>query len=280
MKLSIASDLHLEFSSIDLYNTQNSDVLVLAGDILIAQLLHQYPVTYEGVKGDNYCTAQMYRSFLKTISEQFKHIIYVAGNHEFYHGKFYKTIDYLKDECSKYNNIHFLEQDSIEIDNVVFIGATCWTDCNNRDPLTVYQIKSMMSDYLCIRNDLENYRKLNPEDTIKRHSQTISYFKNKIAEVKKNNSNTKIVIVTHHAPSFTSIHPNYKNDYIMNGGYFSDLSPIMLDNPEIVLWVHGHVHHQSTYNIGNCQIICNPRGYHSKTYNETTNWDQSFSIEI
>ena len=37
MKLYVTSDLHLEFGDLDLVNTDNVDVLILSGDILVAQ---------------------------------------------------------------------------------------------------------------------------------------------------------------------------------------------------------------------------------------------------
>lgn len=43
MKIALASDLHLEFGDIHLTNDQGADVLLLAGDIMIAQDLHDHP---------------------------------------------------------------------------------------------------------------------------------------------------------------------------------------------------------------------------------------------
>jgi uncharacterized protein RhaS with RHS repeats len=66
----------------------------------------------------------------------------------------------------------------------------------------------------------------------------------------------------------------------MNGGYYSDLSEFILDHPEIVLWTHGHMHHTFDYNIGDCRIVCNPRGYENSKYKEYTGWDPNLVIEI
>lgn len=41
MKLSIASDLHLEFGEISLENKDESSILVLAGDIMVASDLNK-----------------------------------------------------------------------------------------------------------------------------------------------------------------------------------------------------------------------------------------------
>jgi len=37
MKIAICSDLHLEFGTISLENTENADVLILSGDICVAK---------------------------------------------------------------------------------------------------------------------------------------------------------------------------------------------------------------------------------------------------
>jgi hypothetical protein len=58
-----------------------------------------------------------------------------------------------------------------------------------------------------------------------------------------------------------STHPRYASDYLMNGGYRSDLSELILDNPQIVLWTHGHMHDPFDYMIGTTRVVCNPRGY-------------------
>ena len=43
MKIKLVSDLHLEFSDINITNDDNCDVLILGGDICIAQDLHDHP---------------------------------------------------------------------------------------------------------------------------------------------------------------------------------------------------------------------------------------------
>ena len=69
------------------------------------------------------------------------------------------------------------------------------------------------------------------------------------------------MVVGHHAPSSLSVHERFVRDTIMNGGYYSDLSEFILDNPKIVLWTHGHMHDPCDYMIGDTRVICHPRGY-------------------
>jgi len=79
-----------------------------------------------------------------------------------------------------------------------------------------------------------------------------------------------IVFAGHHSPSKLSTHPKYQNEYLMNGGYSSDLSEFILDHPEIKLWTHGHTHDPFDYMVGETRVVCNPRGY--------AGWDEQADV--
>jgi predicted phosphodiesterase len=265
MKIALCSDLHLEFDDIILKNDENAELLILSGDIMIAEDLHNHPETSYGMYsnvnledlGRRQLTALRFRDFLSRCSFQFPHVIYIAGNHEFYHGRWNASLQHLRDECAKFPNVYFLENDLKVINDITFIGATLWTDCNKGDPLTLHALTDMMNDYRIIRNDEKGFTKLRPAQTMYRHWQTMSYFKNVLEDRK----DQKCVIVGHHTPSHQSIHERYKKDQLMNGGYHSDLSEFILDHPQIALWTHGHTHEPFDYMIGTTRIVCNPRGY-------------------
>jgi hypothetical protein len=267
MKLALASDLHLEFGDINLTNDEGADVLILSGDILIAQDLHDHPESPSAIDqammangqglGRRQLTAQRFRDFLKRCSFQFPHVVYIAGNHEFYHGKFHASLDDLYNECSRFPNVYFMENDTRKIGDYTFIGCTLWTDMNKYDPLTLHAVADMMNDYRIIREDSKGYTKLRPAHTAARHRHSVEY----IRTVIEGKFDEKFVVVGHMSPSKMSIHPNYRDDTIMNGAYASDLSEFILEHPQIKLWTHGHTHHNFDYMIGSCRIVCNPRGY-------------------
>lgn len=266
MKIALASDLHLEFQDIELFNTEGAEVLILSGDIMVVEDLHMHPdiaptVTSPYASYINLGTRQMsamrFRGFLERVSKEFPHVVYVMGNHEFYHGKWVQHIQVLRDECKKFNNIHLLEMDTVKINDVVFVGGTLWTDMNKGEPLTLHAVRDMMNDFSIIRNDQFGYRKLSPHDTVIRHVATKQY----IDLVLSDNKDKKCVVVGHHAPTYLSIHDDYKNAQLMNGAYASDLSEFILDRPQIKLWTHGHTHNVFDYMVGDTRVVCNPRGY-------------------
>ncbi len=89
------------------------------------------------------------------------------------------------------------------------------------------------------------------------------------------------MVVGHHSPSFQSVADAYKSEYLMNGAYHSSLEEVILDRPQIKLWTHGHTHHPFDYVIGECRVVCNPRGYHQEYgFSEDTGWDPEKVVEV
>lgn len=205
--------------------------------------------------GDRQKEAIKYRNFLERASVQFKHVIMIAGNHEFYHGRWYQALDTLRNECNQFHNVYFLEDQVKEIDGVLFVGSTLWTDMNKNDWHTKYQVKHGMSDFKIIKNDKNNFHNLHPDDVIVRHTKSLEFIKNTVA-----NTSKKIVVVTHHAPSDMSVADCYKGDILMNGAYRSNLEEFIMDS-NITLWCCGHTHWRHMYYLNETLVVCNPRGY-------------------
>jgi predicted phosphodiesterase len=244
MKIALCSDIHLEFGSLPIQNTEGADVLLLAGDICTASGFSKFP------------QKDVYHKFFSQASEQFKDVIYIMGNHEHYHGDFAKTYETLQNELSPYQNIRLLEKEVYVPNDVVFIGLTLWTDFNKEDVISMNVAERNMNDYRVIKNS-KTSKRLNSNDTLLDHKQAL----NKIDEICKQHTDLPIVIVGHHSPSKKSTKPQYENDVHLNGAYSSSLEEFILDRPNIKLWVHGHTHHEFDYMIGETRVVCNPRGY-------------------
>ena len=267
MKIHVISDLHLEFAPLEL---PGGDLLILAGDVCEAKnfnLNHYDPgVVWNDydpqIKSGNDRRRHNCVKFFMNELPKYRQVLYVLGNHEHYGEKLHKTRELIESRLIKagLNNVIILEDEHIEIDGVVFVGSTLWTDCNKGDPLTVHSLRNSMNDYRCITylyRDSNAYNKLRPEVTHRIHMLSKEY----IAKTLKDNADKPAVVITHHAPSHLSIAPEFAGDYQMNGGFVSDLSNLILDNPNIKLWVHGHTHSQFDYMIGDTRVFCNPRGY-------------------
>lgn len=282
MKIQLMSDLHLEFRELELVNHSGADVLVLSGDICTAQDLHDHPASSfdpwsPGAMEDlkrQLGKADRFRTFFKSVCTQYKDVIYIMGNHEHYHGKFDRSADYLREEFNKMNltNIHLLDNNTKLIGDVHFIGGTLWTDMNNHDALTLYHIEHMMNDFRIIRIAKENFKKFLPKRAVVEHIKTKQYIQTVLQGLPED---AKVVVCSHHAPTFLSIGEQYKDDTLMNGGYASDLSEFILDHPKIKVWTHGHMHQKFDYMMGDTRVVCNPRGYPGEI-----EFDDNFTFEV
>jgi len=274
MRVNVISDLHLEFGDLEL---PGGDVLILSGDACESRTLRKYRYDPVNLLGESVNGKRLDRAarFFNEEVTKYRQCIYVMGNHEHYHGKYHKTWHELIAEVP--DNVAVLEQQHLEIDGVLFLGATLWTSCNKGDPMTHMVLKNGMNDYRAITyhdRARDVYRKLNPEDTQDEYGKTVQYFRTMC----QRNRDKKIVVCTHHAPSFQSVHEHYRHEREMNGGYASSLEDFILDHPQIKFWTHGHMHDPSDYMIGDCRVICNPRGYHgyeqrAKKFDPTVGFD-------
>jgi Icc-related predicted phosphoesterase len=290
MKIAITSDVHLEFGDLDIQNDQDADVLILSGDICVASDLDMWD-RRQSEMGFARRRSEMFHEFFRRCAERFPHVIYVAGNHEHYHGDFATTVPDIKVKLAYIKNLHVLEREIKIIDDVTFIGGTLWTDMNNGDALTLFHMRKMMNDFVCVKNSqrpvyrtVPLYQKdehgqyvedeqgnktqisvkkkqeasrFSPEDAVDEHTKTKGY----IQHIVEGRFDDKFVVVGHHSPSRMSTHPRYAHDTIMNGGYSSNMEEFIMDHPQIRLWTHGHTHDDFDYMIGTTRVVCNPRGY-------------------
>ena len=269
MKIALASDVHLEFGDLDIVNTDNAEVLILSGDICVAADLDMRD-RRQTEMGFARARSERFHDFFERCTENFSHVIYVMGNHEYYHSDFATALGDMRRKLAHLPNLYVMERDVKVIGDVTFIGGTLWTDMNNQDSLTLYHMRTMMNDFRVIVNSTTpvNFRteagefrtrvgKFSPEDAVSEHVKMKQY----IQSVVEGNHDTKYVVVGHHSPSRQSTHEMYANDTVMNGGYSSDLDEFIEDHPQIRLWTHGHTHHPFDYQIGQTRVVCNPRGY-------------------
>lgn len=256
MKLRIMSDLHLEFMNsmhdfeISALPDDNVTVLILAGDVHLGRHL---PAVFD------------------MFADQFKAIVFVYGNHEFYGGnmpaiplKVQKGIEHL-------SNVFVLDDDTVEIDGVHFVGSTLWTDMDNHNQVVMWDAQMSINDYKRIRTGPSHEpwrRKLRVVETTALHIQHRIFMFEAITRLKE--AGETVVAISHHLPSYQCIHGNYRGSSL-NGAYASELFEYVADSKPN-LWVHGHVHESNDFMLtDDTRLICNPRGYWPSDMNENFN---------
>ena len=239
----ILSDAHLEFGSAQFPRiSKEADIIILAGDIDI--------------------TPAASKHFFKWIRQKTKApIVYVLGNHEYYYQTYPTVLQAYKDISKQVSNVYVLEQDTVILKNVRFLGTTLWTWLSSG--LGKY-IEKNLNDYNKIRVKNTNSKSRKPnrslvyQDVADAWVKAKNWLTNQLAE----EFDGPTIIVTHHAPSERSVTPEFYND-LLNEAYFSNLEPL-IQQYQPSLWVHGHMHDMRTYNIDKTLVICNPRGYPSQ----------------
>ena len=255
MKIRIFSDIHNEFGKfiIPPMPDDKDTVLVLAGDVDAG---NHVPRLVE---------------YLKECSTMFRHVIFVPGNHEYYHGVMETVFNDLLFGCSLQTNIHIMDCSDICIDDTYFIGATLWTDFENGNPMAMEYARRNMTDFEIIHVEDEHARYgsrvVTPYDVLILHNLSKDYIFKRINYRK--DICDKIVVVSHHCPSYQSVPDIFKGNRL-NGAFASSLDYDIL-NTEPDVWIHGHTHTSFDYQIGKTRVICNPRGYHGYELNKGFN---------
>lgn len=221
MKVSIYSDLHLEFyrgqgRSIVDNLPGDADVCILAGDITVGEDIPQV---------------------LEWFCDKYEHVIYVHGNHEFYGANRPAIIELTEEAVEDNPNLYWLNRSSVEIEGRRFLGSTLWF---KEDPLAPHH---HMTDFSVIM-DFKSW-------VYEENRLDIEYFLNNVQEGD--------IVVTHHLPSKRSVAPQYA-DSPLNSFFLCNLEGL-IQHQQPAYWFHGHTHSSFDYKIGKSRVVCNPLGY-------------------
>lgn len=242
-KLTIAygSDLHLsprdeERCRRALAFPEEVDVIVLAGDI--AERMHASFYTFE--LADQYPNA---------------HIVWVAGNHEHYNSNIDEQIRRYREVCSDHERIHFLENDSIEIAGIKFVGCTLWTDFSilGETKLAMEIAERGINDFALI--ETRNGDQFAPRDAINRFNESCGYLKQQLS----NSNPERTVIITHFSPGFETRNQLFPADAIT--AYFQANVGHLIDKHQPAAWIYGHNHYSNQLQRGRTRIVSNQLGY-------------------
>lgn len=245
MRIRVISDIHIDINKNDkLYNFED-DFVVCCGDI----------------SGDRISTAEW-------IQNNMKKGIAIGGNHLGYNEiSFDKkdsltySIQYLREKF-KNSPVYFLENQTIEIENVIFIGCILFTDFKlfNNEEICKMIAHRGLNDFRYVKIIKNNEIKtISTTDQQLLHKESRDF----IEQVCSNNRNKKIVVISHHAPSYKSVPAQYKNS-MLSAAFASNLEDIIEKYDNLKLWCHGHMHENCDYTLYGTRIICNPRGYYTE----------------
>jgi len=274
VNIQLLSDLHLEshphFAAQPL---AGADVLVLAGDIGSYQ--QDSALTRLGVPDFG----------LARFSPRPVHeggagwptpVFFVPGNHEYDGLEFDEAHQRLRQACERWDLI-WLEQESVVLQGVRFVGCTLWSDFDGLSSATgpaandaeaaapgalAEHLKARdkafraANFYLRKNHSLQAGAPMLAEQLRELALQSQRWLRQALAT----GFDGPTVAVTHFAPSLLSADPRYG---LTPGtaGFCNALDDLL---PAAQLWLHGHLHCAQDYVSRGCRVVANPLGYARK----------------
>lgn len=247
------------------------DTLLLGGDIVVADMLRP-----ERTDKDALRHKAVVANFLDEC-EKYNHVYMIMGNHEHYHGLFDCTFQILLNTFEG-TNVEILNNETVDLnDEWRLFGGTLWTNYNNRDWFAVHAAKDRMNDHMIIHKlkmgpepvigeKVPALCRFLPNDAADEHDKTVRILDDAVNW----QPDKKFIVMTHHAPCGFSVHPRFAGN-LTNYAYFTELADFIGEHPNIRYWFHGHTHYNFDYEVYQCRVICNPRGYQGYEVNDVFN---------
>lgn len=279
LKFQLFSDIHLELSKSVPKIPQLAPYLFLAGDI-------------GKINGDNF------KDFIEYAHRQWTKIFYVCGNHEYYSSNIPhdKLISSYRDFFSSYSNVIFLDNSSYELvingkisgssestetyESILIYGTTLWSYTTQTMGLNDFSMIKMFNNNELQPIDLEYFNNLNSHSI----EQIVQMIKN------INQTDMKLIIITHFPPLPNTSHPKYKlrpeyiSEYFANNLVSDRLLEYGIDENEfyskIKLWMSGHTHYSYDFEYKGTRFLSNQIGYIGEQSVTNPKYDGMFEIDL
>lgn len=236
MIIQYCSDLHLEFPENRDWLEKNpikpiGDILLIGGDTFYL--------------GDGFEDHRIFDYF----SQNFKEVLLIPGNHEFYGGFDCAMCMELDFKHKIRDNVFMVNNTVKEFDDVQIILSTMWSRIKeNGDPIKWY-----LNDFRLIKH---NGNKLTVDDYNNLFDTSWAFLIDNIQQ----KSTKKNVVITHHLPSELCNLEKHKNS-MLNEAFCTDLTDHIRDS-EVDYWIYGHSHgNKKPFTIGKTTMLTNQMGY-------------------
>lgn len=241
----ICSDIHLEYYSQNpetvnfkdiIFPSLPNSILILAGDI-------------------GHVNNGVWQAFMKYVSANWIHVIYVLGNHEYYSNSkdMSKLLTAYTTHLAQYPNIHLLNRDKLKIAEYDILGLTMWTH-------NEYSIITQINDFKQIKmhNDNGHLKPINLTHYNYLHEKDKTWL---FANI---DTSRKTVIITHFPLTRDGVsHPKYAEqkssicNYYANEFHHSLLSAYEPHDDNQLIVISGHTHFNYDFVKDNIRYIAN-----------------------
>jgi hypothetical protein len=208
----------------------------------------------------------LYDELLRWCAARWELVIVLTGNHEYYNrvgGTVPVTMDQADAELARLcaavgPNVVVLQGTgtSIDINGIRVLGATLWSELPTAEVTAA--VVAYMQDYRTIYvRGSGGIEQLTGAMSTLLHRQTVAWLTHEIEQVK---APGKIVVLTHHAPSFERTSDPFFDGTPTTHGFASDLTHLF--RPQIRLWGFGHTHFNTDQvHPAGTRVVANQKGH-------------------
>lgn len=181
----------------------------------------------------------------------YPNVIYVAGNHEYYHSSLEKFRAYADELEERYENLIVATSGrSFYLDDTETISLHACTLWFVPHPESVIWYHGMadahvIEDSLC---------------TIEQRGLDDVYYL-------KENVRPGDIVLTHHMPLYSAVPEQFQGSKL-NYFFVNDEAKTIIDKNRPAYFLFGHTHNSCNYTAGDTRVICNPYGYYPDSLNK------------
>lgn len=271
MRLALFSDRHLEAHPERRLTGGEGDVLAAIGDIhsdpaVAVQQLHEQAVA--------------------------PRVLYILGNHE-YSGHTFSSAVARARTAAKGTKVQVLARNAVEIDGIVFLGATLWSGFDLFGPSQARACMDVaqrhLRDFQKIKGDAGL---ITPEQVRQEYQREVQWLGKQIEKA----GSKPVVALTHFAPGALSAAKSRARD-LLTAYYVNPLEQLV---KRCRVWAHGHTHGSFDYCLqaepGFGRVVSNAQGFSSRqpinalnldgeataweTVHENPSYQEDFCIDI
>jgi hypothetical protein len=238
MIIQYCSDLHLELPENNRYINRHplqakGEILILAGDILPFALdHHKY-------------------AFFDVVSERFKAVYWLPGNHEYYGSDIGRPGDKLFRQVRQ--NVFLVNNHTVNYNGINIICTSLWSFI---EPVHQILLQRALTDFSAISRGGERFL---PEHFNALHSSSLDFLRKALGDKGKSQN----IVVTHHVPTYLNYPSKYRKSPLCQG-FATELSEC-IHHWNIDCWIYGH-HHCNVpgFKIADTALLTNQLGRVSK----------------
>lgn len=183
-------------------------------------------------------------------------VIFVAGNSDYHGSSILEGREQALTSARQFPDLYFVDRGEVVVGGFRFVGVTLWGDeeLSVSPRLSLYFARRDARDCLKIKMSLRPSRRLSTDRLEALGRDDREFLRRALEETGK----IPTVVVTHHAPSPSSIAPNLLAEARLpaSTGWEDDIA-----RHQPVAWIHGNLNNRNDYMIASTRVISNPRGY-------------------